>query len=241
MLRPPVHPRRGVAAPALAAALARYRPPGALSDKPARPPRPRPQAQRRRSAARGQQASRLCGSETCQRCHEDIFKAFQKNPHQSGGNRQEIRAHPTQACEACHGPGSKHAESMNAADIRNPAKLQAGGGGPRLPHLPSEPAHPRGPHQQQPRQEPGELRELPLHPQERSRWPGGAQAGRHQPPVRRMPHGRVGQLPAALSSTGCRKAPCRAWIATIRTAACCRAHHADGGRQRAGLLQVPRR
>jgi DmsE family decaheme c-type cytochrome len=27
------------------------------------------------------------------------------------------------ACESCHGPGSKHAESMNAADIRNPAKI----------------------------------------------------------------------------------------------------------------------
>ena len=28
-----------------------------------------------------------------------------------------------QACESCHGPGAKHAESTSAADIRNPAKL----------------------------------------------------------------------------------------------------------------------
>ena len=29
------------------------------------------------------------------------------------------------ACESCHGPGAKHAESAVAADIRNPAKLAA--------------------------------------------------------------------------------------------------------------------
>lgn len=28
-----------------------------------------------------------------------------------------------QACEACHGPGSKHAESASAEDIINPGKL----------------------------------------------------------------------------------------------------------------------
>jgi DmsE family decaheme c-type cytochrome len=63
------------------------------------------------------------GSETCQACHEDIFNAFQKNPHHLVETDKKY-SRTTQACESCHGPGSKHAESMNAADIRNPAKLK---------------------------------------------------------------------------------------------------------------------
>ena len=62
------------------------------------------------------------GSETCQACHEDIFNAFQKNPHHQVETDKK-RGFETKACESCHGPGSKHAESMSAADIRNPAKL----------------------------------------------------------------------------------------------------------------------
>src|ERR1039458_5842803 len=62
------------------------------------------------------------GSDTCQACHEDIFNAFQKNPHHQVETDKK-RGFETKACESCHGPGSKHAESMNAADIRNPAKL----------------------------------------------------------------------------------------------------------------------
>ena len=63
------------------------------------------------------------GSDTCQTCHEDIFKAFQKNPHRLVETEKKYNR-TTQACESCHGPGSKHAESMNAADIRNPGKLK---------------------------------------------------------------------------------------------------------------------
>ena len=62
------------------------------------------------------------GSETCQVCHEDIYKAFQKNPH-IAVEKDKKRGWETRACESCHGPGSKHAESASAADIRNPAKL----------------------------------------------------------------------------------------------------------------------
>jgi DmsE family decaheme c-type cytochrome len=63
------------------------------------------------------------GSQTCQLCHEDIFNAFQKSPHQQveTGNRY---GWATRACESCHGPGSKHADSASAADIRQPAKLK---------------------------------------------------------------------------------------------------------------------
>jgi len=62
------------------------------------------------------------GSDTCQGCHEDIFNAFQKNPHHQV-EADKKRGFEGKACESCHGPGSKHAESMSAADIRNPAKI----------------------------------------------------------------------------------------------------------------------
>jgi DmsE family decaheme c-type cytochrome len=62
------------------------------------------------------------GSEACQTCHEDIYKAFQKNPH-IAVEKDARRGWETRACESCHGPGGKHAESATAADIRNPAKL----------------------------------------------------------------------------------------------------------------------
>ena len=62
------------------------------------------------------------GSETCHACHEDIFKAFQQNPHHEVETDKK-RGFENNACESCHGPGSKHAESLSAADIRQPAKL----------------------------------------------------------------------------------------------------------------------
>ena len=52
-----------------------------------------------------------------------IFNAFQKNPHQVVETDKK-RGWDTKACESCHGPGSKHAESVSAADIRQPAKLK---------------------------------------------------------------------------------------------------------------------
>ncbi|MCX6621521.1 MAG: hypothetical protein NTY38_10655 [Acidobacteria bacterium] len=63
------------------------------------------------------------GSETCQTCHEDIFKAFQKNPH-SVVEKDKRRKWDGKACESCHGPGSKHAESVAPADIVNPSKVK---------------------------------------------------------------------------------------------------------------------
>jgi DmsE family decaheme c-type cytochrome len=63
------------------------------------------------------------GSETCAGCHEDVSKAFEKNPHHLVETSKKYKF-DTKACESCHGPGSKHAESMSAADIRNPAKLK---------------------------------------------------------------------------------------------------------------------
>jgi DmsE family decaheme c-type cytochrome len=64
------------------------------------------------------------GSETCQACHEDIFNAFVKsNPHRAV-EKDKRRGWEGRACEACHGPGSAHAESGDASLIRQPAKLK---------------------------------------------------------------------------------------------------------------------
>jgi len=64
------------------------------------------------------------GSETCQTCHEDYFKAFADNPHHAVETDAK-RGWKDKACEACHGPGSAHAESADPGAIRNPAKLAA--------------------------------------------------------------------------------------------------------------------
>jgi len=71
--------------------------------------------------AQPQQATYV-GTETCQTCHEDIAKAFSKSSHQAV-EKSTRWGRQNQACEACHGPGSMHAESVSAQDIRNPAKL----------------------------------------------------------------------------------------------------------------------
>lgn len=67
-------------------------------------------------------AATYVGSETCGACHEDISKAFRTNLHHSM-EVDKKRGWDGKACESCHGPGSKHAESTAAADIRNPSKI----------------------------------------------------------------------------------------------------------------------
>ena len=64
------------------------------------------------------------GSEACAACHDDLFKAFARNPHQVV-EKVKARGWQGKACESCHGPGSKHAESVSPDDIINPAKLDA--------------------------------------------------------------------------------------------------------------------
>jgi DmsE family decaheme c-type cytochrome len=64
------------------------------------------------------------GSEACQTCHEDIYKAFVKSPHHLVETDKK-RGWGGKACESCHGPALKHTESASAEDIRNPTKLTA--------------------------------------------------------------------------------------------------------------------
>jgi len=72
----------------------------------------------------GQAASPYAGSEACGACHEDIAGAFAKSPHQVL-EKDKKRGSAGHACESCHGPGQKHADSADATAIRNPAKLTA--------------------------------------------------------------------------------------------------------------------
>lgn len=98
---------------ALAAALASAQTSKASAKKPATP-----------AAA---DAPTYVGSEICGTCHEDLAKEFARNPHHNveTGDKHGGPVWTGKACEACHGPGSKHIESLSAADIRNPSKLPA--------------------------------------------------------------------------------------------------------------------
>lgn len=69
------------------------------------------------------QPTEYIGSATCEGCHESIFNTFQKSPHERIGTGKK-HGWETKACESCHGPGSKHAESTSATDIIQPAKLK---------------------------------------------------------------------------------------------------------------------
>jgi DmsE family decaheme c-type cytochrome len=72
------------------------------------------------------------GSETCHICHEEIFNSFQTNPHHvldsdttrgPGGGPDNTKGWKGKYCEACHGPGSIHAQSLDKKDILDPAHM----------------------------------------------------------------------------------------------------------------------
>lgn len=70
-------------------------------------------------------ANPYAGTETCAGCHEDIVKAFKRNSHFVVDTATKYKKWNQQACESCHGPGAKHAESADPKDIMQPAKQTA--------------------------------------------------------------------------------------------------------------------
>ena len=56
------------------------------------------------------------GDETCSMCHDEVSQDFKSNIH------SRLAVGDDHTCEACHGPGSKHAEDGDPASIYNAPK-----------------------------------------------------------------------------------------------------------------------
>ena len=69
-----------------------------------------PKTEAAKPAETSNQPATYVGSQACQACHEDIYNAFQKSPHIVVEGEKK-RGWDGKACESCHGPASKHAES----------------------------------------------------------------------------------------------------------------------------------
>jgi DmsE family decaheme c-type cytochrome len=77
-------------------------------------PKQAPAAAPAAPAAEAPKKKEFVGSETCGTCHEDIAKGLAKDRHHAIEFNKKFEG---KACEACHGPGSVHAESLETKDI----------------------------------------------------------------------------------------------------------------------------
>jgi DmsE family decaheme c-type cytochrome len=57
----------------------------------------------------GESGGQYVGSDTCQGCHEEIYKGFAASPHFQTTKPSKM-APGGHGCESCHGPGSAHVE-----------------------------------------------------------------------------------------------------------------------------------
>jgi DmsE family decaheme c-type cytochrome len=72
----------------------------------------------------GDRQNNYVGSETCMECHEDQYASYMKDRH---GVKADPRTPAAGlGCEACHGPGGRHAESEGEEPIQS---LKADGAG----------------------------------------------------------------------------------------------------------------
>jgi DmsE family decaheme c-type cytochrome len=91
---------------------------------PAKPTQTESPKQPQEQEAKAPAAAEYMTSAVCQGCHEEIYNAFMKRNAHRIVETDKKRGWEEKACESCHGPGSKHAESTDVADILNPAKLK---------------------------------------------------------------------------------------------------------------------
>jgi len=75
--------------------------------------------------AAGAQTTGFVGDETCVTCHDSEGKALRETLHGKSQNARTPAAKNGQACETCHGPGQKHADSGKKEDIRRFTALSA--------------------------------------------------------------------------------------------------------------------
>jgi DmsE family decaheme c-type cytochrome len=87
------------------------------SAPPVGPARPRIQAQ----LAPNEIVHRTMIGEKCLLCHKQIVESFALNTHGKGA--KALTDSRAAACEACHGNGEEHINTLEAKDIVNPAKL----------------------------------------------------------------------------------------------------------------------
>src|SRR4051812_12297669 len=63
-------------------------------------------------------AAGFVGNETCATCHESEAKSMEHSLHGKAQDSRTPSAKAGGSCESCHGPGQKHVDSGNKADIR---------------------------------------------------------------------------------------------------------------------------
>ena len=83
------------------------------AEKKDKPDQDKNQADLRKKYVRPTDPALYVGPETCQACHDEIYKQFETTPHFTTTIEGKLEAHKGpewHGCEACHGPGKEHVD-----------------------------------------------------------------------------------------------------------------------------------